>query len=395
MFQRDIYKDLLNHLGHGQVTVITGMRRVGKSTAVKYLLQHVEHANQLYLDCERVELRVLLNVPNYEGIKGALELRGLDFSKPCVIAIDEIQLVPGLPSLIKYLYDTYRVKFIVTGSSSYYLKNTFSESLAGRKRIFEMYPLSFSEFLVFKELWSDTFATQAWKTFDTAWYELAKVWYHEYLTFGGFPEIVLARDPKDKKEQALDIVNSYIELDVKILADFTVSEELFKLIKLLAARSGNKIDHTKLSSVTGISRQKLSSYLQLLEQTYFIYQLTPFTKNIDKEISQQRKLYFADSGLLQALAEGQLSSGQVLENAVAAQLKPKGELQYFQKRSGQEIDFIFNANTAIEVKETPLEQDLNSLRSRAGVLQLERQLLIGRTPAAGGFTDFIWAGSIY
>jgi hypothetical protein len=76
-------------------------------------------------------------------------------------------------------------------------------------------------------------------------------------------------------------------------------------------------------------------------------------------------------------------------------LKPQGELQYFQKRSGQEIDFIFNGNTAIEVKETPLERDLNSLRSRAGVLQLERQLLIGRTPAASGFTDFIWAGSIY
>src|SRR5580658_4469688 len=99
MFQREIYKDLLNHLGNKQVTVITGMRRVGKSTAVKYLLEHVGHKNHIYLDCERVEIRVLLNQPGYEGIREALELQGLDFNRPCLIAIDEIQLVSGLPSL--------------------------------------------------------------------------------------------------------------------------------------------------------------------------------------------------------------------------------------------------------------------------------------------------------
>jgi predicted AAA+ superfamily ATPase len=395
MFQREIYKRLVDHLAKKQVTVITGMRRVGKSTAMKYLLEHAGHGNYIYLDCERVELRVLLNQPNYEDIRSALELRGLDFSKPCLIAFDEIQLVPGLPSLIKYFYDTYPIKFLVTGSSSYYMKNTFSESLAGRKRIFEMYPLSFSEFLVFKELWSDNFEIQAWKPFGQAWFDLAKDWYNEYLTYGGFPEVVLEKNISDKKELLLDIINSYIWLDVQILADFTVGEELFKLMKLLAARSGNKIDHTKLSSVSGISRQKLSAYFQLLEQTFFIYQLSPFTKNVDKEISQQRKLYFADTGLLQALSEGQLSSGQVFENAIAAQLKPLGELQYFQKRSGQEIDFILAGDTALEVKETPLEQDKNSLRQRANGLQIDKHFLIGRNPPASGFTDFIWAGSIY
>lgn len=113
-------------MGKRQVTVITGMRRVGKSTAIKYLL---EHAGQ----------------PDYEGIKANLELRGLDFSRPCLIAIDEIQLVSGLPGLIKYLFDTYQTKFIVTGSSSCYMKDNFSESLAGRKRIFEMHPLIFRQ----------------------------------------------------------------------------------------------------------------------------------------------------------------------------------------------------------------------------------------------------------
>jgi predicted AAA+ superfamily ATPase len=395
MYPRTIYPDLLAHLAKKQVTVITGMRRVGKSTAIKYLLQNIGHPNHIYLDCERVEIRVLLNQPDYEGIKAGLELRGLDFSKPGLIAIDEIQLVSGLPSLIKYLYDTYEVKFIVTGSSSYYLKNTFSESLAGRKRIFEMHPLSFREFLAFKEVWTDSFEKQAWQPFHEQWFRIAKDWYDEYLNYGGFPEVVLEKNSLDKKELLLDILNSYIELDVKLLADFTASEELYKLVKLLAARSGSKVDHTKLGSVSGISRRKISEYMQLLEQTYLIYQLPPYAKNIDKEISQQKKLYFADTGLLQVLAGNQLSAGQILENAVATQLSPLGELQYYQKKTGQEIDFIFKGNIAVEVKETPLEQDKNSLRQRAASIQLDKCLLVGRNPPGSGFKDFLWAGSIY
>jgi predicted AAA+ superfamily ATPase len=395
MHFRPIYTELLAHLEKKQVTVITGMRRVGKSTALKYLLEQVKHKNHIYLDCERVEIRFLLNEPDYEGVRDALEYRGLDFSKPCLIAIDEIQLVSGLPSVIKYLYDTYGVKFLVTGSSSYYIKNTFSESLAGRKRIFEMHPLSFQEFLVFRSFWKEIFQKQAWKPFSTQWYNLAKDWYKEYIIYGGFPEVVLEKKAADKKEILLDILNSFIELDVKLLADFTAGEELFKLCKLLAARSGNKIDHTKLSSVSGISRYKIASYLQLLEQTYLIHQISPYTQNIDKEISQQKKLYFADTGLLQVLAADQLSSGQLFENAIAAQLKPLGELQYYQKKSGQEIDFIFKGNIALEVKETPLEQDKNTLRQRAASIDISKHLLIGHHPSRGEFRNFIWAGSIY
>jgi uncharacterized protein len=113
MITRSSFQPLADHLLQKQVTVITGMRRVGKSTALQYLLGQVTHSNKLYFDCERVEIRVLLNRPDYESIAEELQLRGLDFSNPCVIALDEIQLVENLPSFIKYIYDTYKVKFIV------------------------------------------------------------------------------------------------------------------------------------------------------------------------------------------------------------------------------------------------------------------------------------------
>lgn len=392
---RSSYESLIQHLQQKQITVITGMRRVGKSTAVHYLLEKVGHNNKIYFDCERVEIRVLFRRPDYESIIEELQLSGLNFSAPCVIAIDEIQLVESLPSFIKYVYDTYKVKFIVTGSSSYYMRNQFSESLAGRKKIFEVYPLSFSEFLYFKKKTVNNQEKYAWQLYNKSWYNRFKKLYEEYIRFGGFPEVVLQMKIKNKEDLLHDIINSYVELDVKLLADFSVSEALYKLVKLLAARVGSKVDYSKLASVTGINRQKITSYIQLLEHTYLIYLVRPFTRNIDKEISQQPKLYFADTGILNMLAGNQISGGQIFENCIAAQLKPLGELQYFQKKTGQEIDFIFDGKSAIEVKETAIKQDEQVLRQRATSIKIKNQVLISRFIPKNGFEDFVWGGNIF
>jgi hypothetical protein len=395
MKQREIYAALVEHCKKKQVTVITGMRRVGKSTAVRFVLKQLNNSNFLYLDCERVEIRVLFSGSNYEVIKNELELMGLDFSKAAIIALDEIQLVENLPSVIKYLYDTYAVKFIVTGSSSYYMKNRFSESLAGRKRIFEMYPLSFREFLEFKGLAPEGLEKYAWKPFDKAWYTKFADAYAQYIRFGGFPEVVLEEKNEDKTELLKDIINSYIEIDIKLLSDYSLSEDLYKLIRVLAARTGSKIDYTKISSLIGINRQKIAMYIGLLEYTYLIYQVTPFTRNIDREISQQTKLYFADTGILNVLAGDALSSGQVFENAIAVQLKTQGSIQYYQKRTGQEIDFIFNGDAAIEVKETPTRHDLQTVAGRADAIAVEKYLVVGRHHPSVDFADFTWGGNLF
>ncbi len=395
MHSRSSYSSLVEHLSQRQAIIITGMRRVGKSTAVKYLLEHIKHKNKLYLDCERIEIRELLNRPNYEGIAEELQLKGLDLSKPCVIALDEVQLVENLPSLIKYLYDTYSIKFIVTGSSSYYMRNKFSESLAGRKKIFELYPLSFIEFLKFRDIQVKQPANYAWQSFNKAWYDRFNKLYEEYIEYGGFPEVVLSSKIESKKDLLHDIINSYIELDVRLLADFSASDDLYKLVKLLAARVGSKLDYTKLSSVSGINRQKISSYLQLLEYTYFAYTVKPFTTNVDKEISQQPKLYFSDTGILNALAAKQISSGQLFENVIAAQLKPQGTINYYQKKSGQEIDFIFNNATAIEVKETATSRDFDVLVQRSNSIKLKKHQLITRYPFVTAFENYYWGGNIF
>lgn len=393
MFTRKIYPVLENHLSKKQVTVITGLRRVGKSTALKYLYDKAATNNKIYLDLERIENQNIFLQNSYKDIERSLELLGFDFSQPGIIGLDEIQMSKNSSSVIKALYDEYEVKFIVTGSSSFYLKNHFSESLAGRKRIFEMYPLDFEEFLQFKNINTKSIQKEKFKTFLPTYYDLYKPKYEEFIRFGGFPEVVLADDADDKTAYLKDILNSHIELDVKLLGDVSSSDVLYKLILLLANRVGSKMDYSKIANLLGINRLKVKEYILLLEYTYLIKTIKPFTKGIDKEITKQPKIFFADTGLLQIC--GQTSSGAIFENAIAHQLGLIGEVNYYEKSSGTEIDFILDKKVAIEVKETLSGFDIKSLQKRSKPLELEQNILIGRELAPSGFNDFVWGGNIF
>ncbi|WP_020605466.1 ATP-binding protein [Spirosoma spitsbergense] len=393
MFRRKIYEELEAHLLKKQVTVITGMRRVGKSTAVRHLLNRVPHTNVLYLDLERIENRILFNQQSYNDIERGLQALGLSFTEPAVVALDEIQLVPAITSVIKSLYDTYNIKFIVTGSSSFYLKNHFSESLAGRKQIFEMHTLDFEEFLLFRNQDLNGLQVGRMQPFLFTFYDRWLGLYEEFVQYGGFPEVVLSDSAQEKTDYLKDVLNAYIELDIKLLADFSLSDTLYKLIQLLAVRVGSRMDYSKLASLIGENRNKVKDYLHLLEYTYFIQIVRPYTGGLNKELTKQPKFYFSDTGLLQLM--GQVSSGQLFENAIANQLTRLGPLNYYERTTGTEIDFILDRNQAFEVKETCTPQDVKVLNGRAKLLDLSDSRLIGRHWPASGFSDFVWGGSVW
>jgi uncharacterized protein len=394
MFPRRLFPHLESHLKERYVTTITGMRRVGKSTALQFLLQKIPHSNKIYLDLERVENRNIFQQPNYKDIQINLEIEGIDFSRPAVIALDEIQLVKDITSVIKWFYDTFPLlKFIVTGSSSFYLRNRFSESLAGRKHIFEMYPLDFLEFLWFKEIDTSAIERFSFQPFQPQLYEKYNKLYMEYLQFGGFPDVVLASKEDIKTRTLEDIINAYIDLDVRLLSDFEISGTLYKLVRLLAVRTGALVDISKISSTLGIDRRKITGYLELLEKTYFIHLVAPFSRNVDREISQRRKIYLADTGILQVLA--QVNSGQVFENQVYLQLMKRGPVSYYQRKSGAEIDFIYNGTIAIETKETVHPGDLATLQRRAKSIQIPDVMLVSKSSSGNQFKDFTWAGTLF
>jgi predicted AAA+ superfamily ATPase len=369
------------------------MRRIGKTTSLRWLLDQVPGENKVYLDLERLDQRQVFQESNYDLVLDYLRNRGMNADQPMTVALDEIQYVPNLPSVVKYLHDTYRIKFLLTGSSSFYLKNYFTESLAGRKVVFEMFPLTFGEYLDFhgvpylqKQQFSDML-------FDAHEYERLKGLYEEFVMYGGMPDVVLETRPTARREILNDIFSSYINIDVRALADFRKIGELEQLMHLLALRIGNKLDISKLASTSGLSRPTVMQYLDFLEMTYVIHRLPAYAGG-EKSSALARKLYFCDNGIASVLAN--LSEGILFENAVYNQLRSFGTLNYLAKGSEYEIDFIVTvdgSSTALEAKYHPILSDDQKLRRISSKYGLSQAWLVGKYPVPG-YTQFIWGGSL-
>lgn len=186
-------------------------------------------------------------------------------------------------------------------------------------------------------------------------------------------------------------MSSYINIDVVSMSDFRQQKNFYNLVKLLAGRVGNKLDYTKLSSLSGLSRPTVINYLEFLEKTYLISRLPVFTKNFDREIVKAQKLYFCDNGLVNFLVH--TNSGSQFENAIFNQLRHFGELRYYALKTGQEIDFIFDKKIALEVKEMPTHSDARALSLVAKSAGLKKYYLIGRL-ASPKFKNYLWAGNI-
>lgn len=389
-FPRKIYNDFQAHLDNKQITVLTGMRRVGKTTLVKHLLSEIKSDNKMYFDLQQINNRELFAEKNFDNIILKLKQLGLRVDKKMYIAIDEIQLYPEISGVLKYLYDNYDIKFIATGSSSYYLKNLFGESLSGRKRIFELFPLDFGEYLIFKQVsWSDIDFFD--KKFDSHEFNRLSVAYEDFLKYGGFPEVVLMNSDEDKKYMLNDIISSYVNIDIKSLVDFRESSDVYNLIKMLASRVGTRLDYSKLSRLTGITRTTVMNYVALFEKTYLISLVHVHTNNSDREIVKAKKIYFADNGLVSVLAD--VSGGVKFENAIFNQLRHKGDLRYYALKNGQEIDFILDSKIALEVKENPTITDLTVLENLANMSGVKESRLIGRFNSPQ-FNNYIWGGEI-
>ncbi len=393
--QRSLFPALKNALSDQRVIVISGMRRVGKTTTLKWLLDQVPSANKIFLDLERLDIRAVFMESNYELVIDYFRNLGLNPAQPMTVALDEIQYAPNLPSVVKYLYDKYGIKFLLTGSSSFYLKHFFSESMAGRKVVYEMFPLGFGEFLDFRGVPYRRRSAIEEMRFDRSEYERLKRYYDEFVTFGGLPNIVLESNPAVKQEILNDIFSSYINTDVKAMADFRKLGELQLLIKTLAIRIGNKKDLSKLSQIVGVSRPTLNEYLEFLEKTYVIYRLTAHT-GPDKAAVLGKKVYFRDNGIAGILANP--GEGALFENAIFNQLREYGQLEYLTRGREYEVDFVLTKPDAtqigLEVKYHPVDNDVKKLNWVAKKNELSRSWIIGRHPTPG-FENFLWGGLFF
>lgn len=352
-----------------EAIVITGMRRVGKTTLLRQIYENLPTNNKIFLDLENPFNRKFFEIDNYDEIAYELANLGIDDKSRPFIFLDEIQFVKNIPSVVKYLLDHHGWKFYLTGSSSFYLKNLFSESLAGRKIVYELFPLSFPEFLELKET-----KIKIPSKVTALSHATITTLYKEYVEFGGFPGVVTKTSISEKNETLDDIFSSYFQKEIENLGGFKSNKAIRDLISLLSKRVGSRVEVQKLASELALNRTTVYEYLEFLQGTYFISLISPYTTNRDVEIRAAKKVYLCDSGMARHL--GQNEFGKVFENAIYHQLRTKDEVRYYQRKSGVEIDFILDGKLAWEVKTKANKHDLSQLNRLVKELELNQGKVI-------------------
>ncbi|MDO8657306.1 MAG: ATP-binding protein [Candidatus Levybacteria bacterium] len=379
MKKRLLYYKLVKYLNHKNALLITGMRQVGKTTLMRQVYEEVKEP-KLWFDFDNPLDQKIFEDEDYKVIYKRLIDMGKKSGKLSIF-IDEIQNFPEITRVIKYLLDHYGVKFYLTGSSNFYLKNLFPESLSGRKFLYELPPLSFQEYLYFKDIVSlkevqDFTLQDAYKKNSIFTHKARVAEYDDFLIFGGFPEVVTTEDKNTKIMVLKNIFASFFEKDIKILSDYTDIRELRDMILLLVPRVGSMLDVTRLSSELSIDRVKIYRFLEFLQGTFFIRLLPRFSKSIDRAVAGGKKVYFTDTGILNII--GQVSEAQVFENAVINQLAQYGKVSFYNKRNTAEIDAILDKNTAFEIKLTGTQQDLSKLSTLSSELSISRAFVVSK-----------------
>lgn len=375
-YPRQIFPKLEAELNTKEATVITGMRRVGKTTALMHLYDLVSSKNKAIFDFENPLHRKVFEQENYDAIWNNLLQFGVTNKAKAYLFLDEVQNLPEVSKVVKYLYDHFDIKFFLTGSSSFYLRNLFPESLAGRKIIFEIFPLNFAEFLVFRQVKrevGESFMQKVQEKNKIA-YEKLIPYYNEFIEFGGFPSVVLEEDPGRKKTILSEIFTSYFEKDAKNLADFRDMSKLRDLILLLIPRIGGRIEIGKLANDLSVSRETVYNYLSFLEQTYFISLLPRYSLSIDRQAAGSKKLFLCDLGIANIL--GRISEGQSFEQSIFQNLRSSHKLNFYSKEGASEIDFIVDGKVALEVKTSMSRQDISNLKRRSKGLSIKENYII-------------------
>lgn len=372
MLKRKLFSSIIKRIESPETIVVTGMRRTGKTVLLRQVFDSIRTTNKLFLDLENPLNRKYFENENYDAIISDLSALGVTTAERAYVFLDEIQHLAVIPSVVKYLSDHYPIKFFLTGSANFYLKHLFTESLTGRKILYELYPVDFDEFLILK---GETLEPPEMRTVSEAVYMRFARLYKEYVEFGGFPGVIIKQTDQEKKEALEDIFTSYFEKEVLQLSDFRKNTIVRDLILLLFQRIGSRIEYQKLARELGVSRITIKEYCSFLEHTYLFTLLQPYSRNRDSEIRGARKIYCIDSGLVNHF--GKVDEGSLFEQMVFHQLRARAKrIHFYLRKTGREIDFISDENRAYEVKRRASAYDLHTLTRLCDDLSIPDRTLL-------------------
>ncbi|MCU0485840.1 MAG: ATP-binding protein [Anaerolineales bacterium] len=322
-----------------KVNLLLGARQVGKTTLLHALQARLVQAGKAvrYLNCDLEEERQAVNTTS-----GTL-LDRLVAGKDALL-IDEVQRLnnPGLT--LKILVDQYpHLMILATGSSSFELRNRMSEALTGRYVDILLYPLSLGEVLQASGRGDD----------EALWKPAADALLTDVLRYGLYPEIYLEPNPAVKQLLLSKLVESYLFKDILAFQRLRYSQTIIDLARALAYQIGNEVNESELANRLKIDRKTVLSYIDILEKSFVVLRLLPFSRNPRREIGKQSKIYFLDLGIRNALIGdfNDLSlrpdSGRLWENFLLierrkAYLNQGFDVQgrFWRTYGGAEVDYI-------------------------------------------------------
>lgn len=327
IFKRLIEDKIKERLYKGRAVLIFGPRQAGKTTLAKRLLE-TSSFSSVYLNCELAGVRLGLEVGRPDRLKDLVGNKKL-------IVLDEAQTVENIGAILKSFLDTYpEIQIIATGSSSFDLANKINEPLTGRAFEFILYPLSVSEIKA---------ATSNLKTSDI----------HELLRLGSYPAVVADTNIQIKEDMLKNLATNYLYKDVYTFESIRNPRIFENLIRLLALQIGSLVSINELALSVGVSRATVGKYLRLLEQSYVIKIIRPFSRNPRNEIKKAFKVYFIDTGVRNAVIDNitpladRADRGPLFENFFIMERLKIGsvesfpsQLMFWRTRLGQEVDLI-------------------------------------------------------
>lgn len=366
ILKRKLFYQLLDHLSEKEFTIISGPRQSGKTTLLNqigdHLKQQTEEVFQLTLEDPSILARLNQHPENL-----------FDFvirkpEKKVYVLVDEVQYLDNPSNFLKLIYDKYnpQIKIIATGSSAFYIDHKFKDSLAGRKQLFELYTLDFDEFLLFRtgvnDMNEELNNIRNNNTYISSKRKELEGYLAEYLTYGGYPAVVLAGTLEKKARILKEIVGSYLKRDIGE-SNIQDQEKFFKLLMFLSQQTGSLVNVNELSKTIGASTTAIENYLYVLQKCFHIHLLRPFYNNIRKELIKMPKVFFHDLGFRNAALnqfspiDQRIDKGMVVENYAYIRLRTlygNDNLRFWRTADGHEVDFIIThgqpTGEAIEIK---------------------------------------------
>ncbi len=387
--RREIEEKVFDWIKEREIIAITGPRQSGKTTLLERIKEKVvsdglyDRDHVVYITLEDEIERMNFERDPSSHITGYL----IDHA-PHLFLIDEVQYVEKAGRSMKLLFDRYhdRIKFIITGSSSPDLRN-IGGALVGRVVFFELHPFSFGEFLLAKDERMfeyymrnriDLEAAFSNQKLQQTMLEKLNGYLREYMTYGGFPRIVLMEEMEKKRFLLRQLITLYIEKDILKIHGKQFRNDALRVVQHLAYNCGGLINIDMISSNLGIGVRKVTETIEILELSFMIRRIRPYFRNMTTELRKANKIYFLDNGIRNVLMDDfnfSSEKGFLLENHVFSELNRKdGKLKYWRTTAKAEVDFIYNDSIPIEVKATP--RITRSLRSFISTYKPQNGLLV-------------------